>query len=239
MATPLRALPEQHLLFSLGLGLVLVVALSTTLRVITIRAQLWLAGLIAADLGEQVFAAVLQRPFAWHLDHNSRNVLGYLTKDVDQANGSIQALLVVVVNLTIVLLLGGSLIALAPWVMLVIGALLTGFYLLVFRFTSGTLRADGQRLTSNYQSSLQVVQEGLGGICDVMLDRSQPFFLQAYKGSNRRFRMAMAAITTKAQVPRYMIEGFAVVLIIGLAFTLALRGQGIEQQLCHCSAPWL
>ena len=231
LATPLRALPEQHLLLSLGLGFVLVVALSTTLRVFTIRAQLRLAALIAADLGEQVFAAVLQKPFPWHLQHNTSNVLGFLTKDVDQANGSIQALLVVVVNLAIVLLLGGSLIALAPGVMLVIGALLAGFYLLVFRFTRGALRADGQRLTSNYQSSLQVAQEGLGGIRDVLLDRSQPFFLEAYRGSNRSYRLAQAAINTKAQVPRYLIEGFAVVLIVGLALSLALRGQGIEQQL--------
>jgi ABC-type multidrug transport system fused ATPase/permease subunit len=231
LAAPLRMLPEPHLLLSLGLGFVLVVALSTTLRVFTIRAQLRLAALIAADLGEQVFAAVLQKPFPWHLRHNTSNVLGFLTKDVDQANGSIQALLVVVVNLAIVLLLGGSLIALAPGVMLVISALLAGFYLLVFRLTRGTLRADGQRLTSNYQSSLQVAQEGLGGIRDVLLDRSQPFFLEAYRGRNRSFRLAMAAINTKAQVPRYLIEGFAVVLIVGLALSLALRGQGIEQQL--------
>ena len=137
----------------------------------------------------------------------------------------------VVVNLAIVLLLGGSLIALAPGEMLVISALLAGFYVLVFRFTRGALRVDGQRVTSNYQSSLQVAQEGLGGIRDVLIDRSQPFFLEVYRGRNRRFRLATAAINTKAQVPRYMIEGFAVVLIMGLALSLSIQGQGIEEQL--------
>ena len=195
-------MPEQHLLLSLGLCFLLVVALSTTLRIFTIFAQLRLAALIAVDLGEQVFAAVLQKPFQWHLQHNTSNVLGYSTKDVDQANGSIHALLVVVANLALVLLLGASLIALAPGVMLVIGTQLAGFYLLVFRFTRGALRADGQRLTSNYQTSLQVAQEGLGGIRDVLIDRSQPFFLEAYRDRNRSFRLAMAAISTTAQVPR-------------------------------------
>lgn len=231
LAAPLHALPEQHLLLSLGLGFAIVVMLSTTLRVLTIRAQLWLAAMIAADLGEQVFAVVLRRPFAWHLKHNSSKVLGHLTKDVDQVSGSIQALLLVVVNLAIVLLLGGSLIALAPGVMLVLSALLAGFYLVVFRFTRGALRADGQRLTSNYQSSLQVAQEGLGGIRDVLLDRSQPFFISTYQSRNRSYRLAAAAINTKAQVPRYLIEGFVVVLIVGLSLGLALSGQGIEQQL--------
>ncbi len=231
LAAPLRALPEQHLLLGLGLGFMAVVVVSTTLRVLAIRSQLRLSALITADLGEQVFAAVLRRPFAWHLRHNSSSVLGLLTKDVDQVNGSIQALLLVVVNLAVVVLLGGSLIALAPGLMLVIGALLAGFYLLVFRFTRGALRADGERLSSNYQGSLQMAQEALGGIRDLLLDRSQPFFQEVYRSRNLAFRLAGAAINIKAQVPRYLIEGFAVVLIVGLSLTLALAGQGIERQL--------
>jgi len=231
LAAPFRDLPEQHLLLFLGLAFMTVVVLSSLLRVFTIRSQLRLAALITADLGEQVFAAVLRRPFAWHLDQNSSTVLGHLTKDVDQVSGSIQALLNVVVNLAIVVLLGGSLIALAPAVMAVLAVLLTTFYLVVFRFTRGALRRDGQLYTSNYQSSLQVAQEALGGIRDVLLDRSQPFFEQTYATRNLNYRQAAAAINIKAQVPRYLIEGFAVLLIVGLSLSLALSGQGIERQL--------
>jgi ABC-type multidrug transport system fused ATPase/permease subunit len=231
LAAPLHSLPEQHLLLSLGLAFMVVVIVSTLLRVVTIRSQLRLGALIAADLGQQVFAAVLRRPFAWHLRQNSSTVLGHLTNDVNQVSGSIQALLLVVVNLAIVVLLGGSLIALAPGVMAVMGLLLSGFYLLVFRFTRGALRADGRRLTSNYQGSLQVAQEALGGIRDVLLDRSQPFFEEAYASRNCSYRLAGAAINSKAQVPRYLIEGFAVLLIVSLSLGLAMRGQGIEQQL--------
>lgn len=231
LAVPLRELPEQQLLLCVGIGFLMVVMLSTTLRVFTIQVQLRLGALIAGDLGEQVFSSVLQRPFPWHLQNNTSKVLGYLTNDVNQVSGSLQAVLVLVVNFAIVLLLGGSLIALAPGTMAVIGTLLAGFYLLVFRFTRVGLRADGQRVSMNYQSSLQVAQEGLGGIRDVLLDRSQFFFVENYRESNRRFRLAMAAINTKAQVPRYLIEGFAVVLILGLALFLSLQGQSIEQQL--------
>lgn len=231
LAAPLRVLPEQHILLSLGLGFMLVVFVSTSLRVLTIRAQLQLTALIAADLSEQVFAAVLRRPFVWHLENNSSRVLGYLTKDVDQATGTVQALLVMVVNLAIVLLLGGSLIALSPGVMLVLGSLLTGFYLLVFRFTRGTLRSDGEQLTTNYESSLQVAQEALAGIRDILLDRSQSFFLQSYSSFNSKYRFAVAAINIKAQLPRYLIEGFIVVLIVGLSLVLALNGESIERLL--------
>ena len=231
LSAPLRALPSQYLLLILGLGFMAVVVLSSLLRVATIQVQLRLAALITADLGEQVFAAILARPYGWHLQHNSSNTLGFLTKDVDQVFLSVQALLLVVVNLAIVLLLGGSLIALAPGVMLVVGLLLAGFYLLVFQFTRATLRSDGERLTSNYQASLQVAQEGLGGIRDVLLDQTQAFFLEAYRSRNLSYRLAIASINIKAQVPRYLIEGFAVLLIVAVSLTMALSGQGIERQL--------
>jgi len=231
LAAPLRALPEHQLLLALGLGFMAVVAVSTALRVFTIQVQLRLAALIGADLGDRVFEAVLYRPYPWHLQHNSSTVLGFLTKDVDQVFATILALLQVVVNLAIVILLGVSLIALAPALMTVVSALLAGFYFLVFRFTRGALREDGERLTSNYQISLQVAQESLGGIRDVLLDRSQTYFLEAYGSHNRVSRLASAAINIKGQAPRFLIEGFAVLLIVGLSLVLSASGKGIDQQL--------
>jgi ATP-binding cassette subfamily B protein len=231
LAGPLRALPSQQMLLGLGLGFMAVVVLSTLLRVATIRVQLRLGALIAADLGERVFTEILRRPYPWHLRHNSSTTLTHLTRDVDQVFSSIQALLVLVVNMVIVLLLGASLIVLAPGVMVAVAVLLSGFYLLVYRFTRGALRADGIAVTTNYQSMMQVAQEGLGGIRDVLLDGTQLFFLQTFINVNRRFRLAGASTNIKAQVPRYLIEGFTVLLIVGLSLSLAVAGQGVEQQL--------
>jgi ATP-binding cassette, subfamily B, bacterial PglK len=231
VAAPLQMLPHSSLLLSLGLGFMAVVVVSTLIRVFTIRRQLHLAALITSDLGVQVLSAVLHKPFAWHLQHNSSGVISNLTKDVEQTFVMIQALLMLAVNVVIVVLLGAALLTLAPGLMLLIGAILAGFYLLVFRYTRGELRLDGERYTTHYQASLQVVQEALGGIRDVILDRSQPFFLAAYRGGNHTYLMAGAAINTKAQVPRYLIEGFAVMLIVALSLTLSLAGQGIERQL--------
>lgn len=231
VAAPLQALPDQHLLLGFGLVFMVVVALSTALRVVTMCIQMRLAALIGADLGDRVFAAVLQKSFPWHQQHNSSSVLGYLTKDVDVVSGSIQVLLQLMVNLAIVILLGASLIALTPGVMVAVIALLAGFYVLVFRFTRGNLRADGERYTSNYQSSLQVAQESLGGIRDVLLDKSQHYFLEAFGSRNRAYRLAAASGSIKIQAPRFLIEGFAVLLIVSLSLFLAASGRGIEQQL--------
>ncbi|MCT0233357.1 ABC transporter ATP-binding protein [Synechococcus sp. CS-1327] len=231
LARPLQALPSQHLLLIMGLAFMAVVVLSTALRVFTTHSQLRLAGLIATDLSDQVFSEVLRRPFSWHLEQNSSALMGHLTHDVEQVAVSVKALLLLAINLAVVVLLGGSLVALAPGVMLVVAPLLAVFYALVFHFTRGSMRVDGQRARVNFQSSLQLAQEAIGGIRDVLLDRSQNYFRTKYLSRVLSYRLAMAANATKAQVPRYLIEGFAVLLIVGLSLSLALRGQGIEQQL--------
>lgn len=230
-AALLRGLSQQYLLLCLGLGFMLVVVVSSALRVFTILSQLRLSALITADLGDRVFSAVLKRPYSWHLRINSSAVLSYLTRDVDGVFSSVQALLLLGMNTVIVLLLGGSLVALAPGVMVAVGALLSSFYLLVFRFTRVRLRSDGEVALQEYQRSMQLAQEGLGGIRDILLDRSQATFLQAYHQSNKRQKLAGAAINSKAQVPRYLIEGFAMLLIVGVSIMLSLQGQGIDKQL--------
>jgi len=231
LAGPLQALPIQSLLLTLGLAFMVMVVLSTALRVFTTVSRLRLGALVAADLSDQVFSAVLRRPFAWHIQQNSSVVLGHLTHDVEQVRGSINSLLGLAVNLLVVVLLGGTLVALAPEVMLVVAALLGVFYLLVFRFTRATMRADGQRARINFQSSLQLAQEAIGGIRDVLLDQSQGFFRDGYLGRVRTFRLAQAANETKSQVPRYLIESFSMLVIVSVSLSLALMGQGIERQL--------
>jgi ATP-binding cassette subfamily B protein len=231
LAVPLRNLPQQHLLFSLVLGFMVVVVVSTALRVFAIRSQLRLSALVTADLGDQVFAVVLQRPYAWHLRTNSSAVLSYLTQDVNAVFACVQSLLLLGMNVLIVLLLAVSLIALAPVVMLVVGALLIAFYLVVFRFTRAQLSSDGAVGIREYERAMKLAQEGLGGIRDILLDRSQATFVQAYRQSNQLRNLALANINIMAQMPRYLIEGFAVLLIVGVALTLALQGQGIDRQL--------
>ena len=228
---PFTQLSQQQLLLSFGACFLSVVVFSTIVRVLTIQIQLRLGALIAADLGDQVFSAVLNKPFNWHLENNSSRLLGHLTKDVDQVYGSIQSLLVIIVNLSVVLLLSISLISVAPQVMIIAAPLLAVFYGCVYRLTRSRFLIDGQRLTLNYEASLQVAQEALGGIRDIILDSSQSFFLDAYTLKNRNYRLASASINTKAQIPRYFIEGFVIVLIVGISLSLAISGQSIDRQL--------
>lgn len=224
-------IPQQYRVISLGLSFLLIVIISTSLRVFTLRFQFRLAALISSDIGSRVFDSVLNKSFSWHITQNTSSIIGHLTKDVDQANGSIQALLNLVVNSVVVFLLIISLLFIAPQLIIVTGFLLLSFYFVVFRFTRGVLRFYGVQRTTSYQSSLKVAQEGLGAIRDIIIDKTEKFYSELYQTEVKKYRLSMAAISIRAQAPRYLIEGFSVILIISVVLYLILSGQTLTNQL--------
>ena len=225
------AIPEKYTLVSLGFSFLALVTISTILRVFTIRFQLRLAAFISSDLGSKVFESVLGKSFSWHLTSNTSAVIGYLTKDVDQANGSIQAILNLIVNFVSVLLILTTLLLIAPKLVISTGILLLLFYLVVFHFTRAVLKSFGLQRTMAYQASLKVAQEGLGGIRDIIIDKTQTFYLESYQKEIKKYRLAMAAISLRALSPRYLIDGFSVILIVSVVLYLIISGQTLTNQL--------
>ena len=188
----LKQLPEQYLLLSLGFSFIIMVISSTVLRAVTLRTQLRLGGLIESDLRVTLFSKFISQSLDWHLQQNSSALLAYITKDVQQVSSTVRSILSLLVNLTIVLILGSSLIVINPPVMLTTCAVLAGVYGFTFLVTRSSLRLDGQRLRNNNQQSLKIFQEGIGSIRDVLLDRSQSFFLDSFESCSKSAKIAGA-----------------------------------------------
>ena len=230
-AEPLRELSSINLLLLFGFGFILIVVISNSLRLLALHIQQKLTALITADLSHQVYATILRKPYDWHLLTNSSTVISYLSRDVSAVYVGLQGTLLFCMNIAIVILLSGSLIALAPAVMVPVGCLLGIFYFLLFRSIRPVLKSNGAISLQEYRRSVQIIQESLGGIRDIILDQSYSSFIDAFDVSNNRQKQALAKINIKSQEPRFIIESFAMIVIIVVSLVLALLGQGIDRQI--------
>jgi len=230
-AEPLASLGRLQLLVILGCGFLLVIGISSVLRVGTIVTQLRLTALIGADISQGVLSCILKRPYRWHLNNNSAHTIGILSQDISNVVDTIQGLLSIGINGILVSLMITALLGIAPlimsWIMLTLGL----WYVLIFRFIKAGLQRDGETLSRNNQGSIQTAQEALGGIRDILLNRSQSVFLNQFDRLNRAGRLAYSRIIIRAQVPRYLIEGFTLAIIVVVSLALSWRGQGVERQL--------
>jgi ATP-binding cassette subfamily B protein len=78
---------------------------------------------------------------------------------------------------------------------------------------------------------LKALQEGLGGIRDVLLDGTQPLYSRVYHEADARLRRAQGNNIFAAQSPRFATESLGMVMIAGLAYALSRHAGGIGAML--------
>ena len=95
-------------------------------------------------------------------------------------------------------------------------------YWLIALTTRKKLNKNSEVIARLESRRVQAVQEGLGGIRDVILDGTQGVFVNRYWDHESRERRAQAANTFMTYAPRYMIESFGMIVMALLGFWVSL-----------------
>ena len=74
---------------------------------------------------------------------------------------------------------------------------------------------------------IQTVQEGLGGIRDILLDHTQSHFLRRFTMTDWPMRQAQASNNIIGPSPRFVVEAFGIVLIAFLGYNMSESQGGL------------
>jgi ATP-binding cassette subfamily B protein len=120
-----------------------------------------------------------------------------------------------------------SLLALNPTIALFVFGGLGIIYGSIIYLTRKQLLIHGQRIASQSNNIIKSLQEGLGGIRDVLIDGSQDTYCQIYRDTDAPLRRAQGNCMFLSQSPRYGIEAFGMILIVVLAYSIAQEAGGL------------
>ena len=98
-----------------------------------------------------------------------------------------------------------------------------GFGLLywgVIRYTRRQLEENSQCIADQSTLMIKSLQEGLGGIRDVLIDGSQQFYCQLYRNSDLPLRRASGNNAFISGSPRFAMEAIGMTLIAVLAYVM-------------------
>jgi ABC-type bacteriocin/lantibiotic exporter with double-glycine peptidase domain len=200
-----------------------------TMRLLLLWASTRLSFATGADLSISIYRRTLYQPYAVHCARNSSEVINGISNKTSNAifiMGSILSLISSAVMLVAILI---ALLAVNPVIAL---AAFGGFgliYTLIIRFTRSSLLINSQ---INARESTQVIkslQEGLGGIRDVLIDGSQATYCQIYRNADLQLRRAQGNSIFIGGSPRYAMEALGILLISALAYSLAQQEDGIAK----------
>jgi ABC-type bacteriocin/lantibiotic exporter with double-glycine peptidase domain len=182
---------------------------------------------IAYDLSVTAFAKVIRQPYSYYVQRHSGEALSQFEKlhyiTFSTLLSGIQALISSVVAALLILLL----VAVNTHVALISAGLLVGTYLLISLGVQAILNRNSEAGSLHATLRIKRVQEALGGIRDILLDRSQSVFEREFEYSANIFRRVSSISSFISQSPRILIEMLGMAMIGAYAWSLADNPGGL------------
>jgi ATP-binding cassette subfamily B protein len=217
----------QQLLLPLTLAFAVIALLAGGIRLLLLGVSTRFTFATGADLSIEVYRRTLYQPYHVHVARNSSEVISGITNKVGgTVLGVVLPLMTLLSSSMLLIAIPLALIAIDPVVALVGTAGFGASYAVITWFSRRRLRRNSQRIADEYTRVVKALQEGLGGIRDVLLDGTQPVYCEVYRQADHVLRRAQGDNVFIAQSPRFAMEALGMVLIAALAYVLSHQAHG-------------
>jgi ATP-binding cassette, subfamily B, bacterial PglK len=229
VAQDLGITSADQLVLPLTLVFISVAVIAGAIRIFLIWASTRLAFSTGADLGIEVYRRTLYQPYWVHASQNSSEVIAGITNKTDAVVFSVLVpLLTFMSSAVLVVVIMIALIATDP-VIASLACFGFGFsYVLITSLTRRQLRRNSYRIAREQTQVLKALQEGLGGIRDVLLDGAQSVYCDVFRRADLTLRRAQGSTVFIGGSPRYVMEAIGMVVIAALAYYLSQQVGGIS-----------
>jgi len=189
-----------------------------------------------SDLSVKMYERTIYQEYSAHLKRNSSEVISGVTAKTNILIDIIGQFLVLLTSIFIVTSILIILLYFNPLIALSVFSFFGFFYYSVFRFTHKKLLKNSNLISSKLTSIIKNLNEGLGGIRDILLTGTQPYYVELYKKSDFGLRKAQGANQFAGLSPRYLMEAIGMVVIAVIAYFMTLQETGILEAIPYLGA---
>lgn len=205
----------------------LLVVMANSMRMLVVWSSIRLSSSLGADLSLSIYRRTLYQPYLVHISRSSSEVINVVTNQVNYAVLTITMVINLVSSVIMLASITLALILIDPLIALIAFGGFGFIYFFVVQLMSARVTNAGQRIATESTRVIKVLQEGLGGIRDVLLDGTQATYLSIFHRADTRARRAQGNIEIISFSPRYGVETLGLLLILGLAYFLTASGAGV------------
>ena len=219
--------PEQ-LLMPISIFFGLAVLVSGAVRLCLIWFSIRLSYAAGADLSLNIYRRTLYQPYYAHAARNSSEIINGITNKTNTVISSFSLVLNLIgssILLTVAII---TLVFVAPIITFVVIGGLGLIYIVIILFTRKQLSRHGQCIAQESTYVIKALQEGLGGIRDVLIDGTQNVYCQIYRSADLPLRRAQGTSQLITVSPRYILEVIGMLVIVAVAYTLTGQGHNIN-----------
>ncbi|MCP4588766.1 ABC transporter ATP-binding protein [Pseudoalteromonas sp.] len=208
------------------------VLLAGLMRICLLWGEIHYAQAIGADFSCQIYQRALSQNYSVHVSRNSSEVISSISTKTDQVvKTTVIATLKIISSILMVSMITCALVAINP--AMTISALI-GFcviYSVIIFLTKNRLYANSRLIAENTSLTVKALQEGLGGIRDILIDGTQKSYCEHFSFADSQRRKSLANNSVIEQTPRYGVESLAMILIAGITLYLVSVEGGVVAML--------
>lgn len=214
---------EQLLLpITMVFGAVTLAAGAVRLAILWLNTRLAYA--IGGELSGEAYRRTLYQPYSVHVSRNSSVVVSGIIRKVSVATAVLYQVLMLAGSGLLLVAVMSALLTINAQVALIAGGVFAGLYAVLTRFTRRALSANSRCIADEEVQLIQALQEGLGGIRDVLLDGTQEVHAVRYRRADIPLRNAQGRNVFIAACPRHVVETIGTGAIVAAAYFIVSQG---------------
>ena len=225
----LKITEPSQLLFPLTAIFVVAILSSSAVRIFLLYVSTRLSFSTGADISIDIYRRTLYQDYSTHISRNSSEVINsIITKTTTVIHHALVPILSFISSVIIILAIVSVIFTINARVALISLFTLSFFYSIITLIVRKSLQRNGEIIAVHSTQMVKSLQEGLGGIRDVLIEGTQEFFCKIYQHADSLFRRASGENVFLGGSPRYIIEAIGMVLIAIVAYVLTLQGGGFS-----------
>jgi len=212
--------PMDFLFYS-GVLVLVMLTFSTLVSMFTIWKLSIFGARIGTEIADLLYTYYMQQSWQFHASSSSAQLTKQVSTEAARISiGIMQPLVQMNAKIVLAVFISISIVIYDPLIAVLGLVIFSLAYLLLYRLVRERLMANGQRLSRISTERFRLMNEGFGGIKDVLLlDRSHDF-IKSFQDSGKVFAHAQGTNIAISQVPRYFIELIAFGAMISLVLLL-------------------
>jgi HlyD family secretion protein len=220
---------SEPLVFSYWLGMCVLTSLAFAACIsmfTTWRLALY-SNQVGAELGSRLYKHYMHQPWLFHSSGSSSHLTNNIALECSRLTHQVITPLMQISAKTVLVIVMATAIFFINPVIALIGILFfVAAYYLMYRIIRKYLSECGERVSFTNELRLKLINEGFGGIKDILVLGRQKNFVNQFNEVGDQFAKSQGIIQSLAQVPRYAMELLAFGSIIILILYLLASYEG-------------
>lgn len=221
LSSPTERLQATTALFCVG------ALTASAIRVALGWASSRLVYMLGHDLTLNIYSRIVRQPYSFFVSRNSSELIAAFN-NVQLITGRV---LLALMNLLTASALSAFILAalliIDAGTAMIAGLGFAGIYLAVSHGVRRRLRENSVTAAGAQGKRVQCFQEAIGGIRNVLLDDTQPLYIEKLRAIDVPLRNAEAATALISVAPRYLVEAGSMVLIALIAYGLTSQSGAV------------